>query len=510
MQRDSLLNKEANDLKSYVIRFDVANGNVYLPVKKRIKANNEKGYFKKYVFTKTDGKDGTRSYMIAGRYFKPRVGNFIRLIFEQVPKNIDVDVTAEFIDKNLENASAFQSFLNKSLQSVDSNTTVKSYTPVPTDSTAIKIIDSTKRERSQKVSQLNAEIAGGKQELEITIKDLGAVINDMIPKVKGNQAGKEKEILNRMKTANEALMPRQTDSSSMNIAIEKIKNLSELSVLIEELETISKADRKELDDLNRQVKRLQAILANTEKLRVEIGRMEAVITSLETQKLELQAAHDTKIKAIYDSLNARRTIVVQPFQVSNNDLTLLNIIYTNTDSKKQVSRDIVLKNRAGFKLDFSTGFIGTGLRDENYRLIPAPGAGNDSSVLINDDKGRFAIGFGLLAHAYVRSGERINVAINTGIMLNGSNQTVNYIAGLSVPLGLEQRFIISGGAAFGKIKRLTAGYATGVSYPSSILNLSAGVPYTEKWSSSWYIGVSYNLSAALGNSRKVVVAGPQR
>jgi hypothetical protein len=213
---------------------------------------------------------------------------------------------------------------------------------------------------------------------------------------------------------------------------------------------------------------------------------------------------------IRDSIYERRNIYIQPVQVANTDLTVINVEYKKGENT--VRRTILLKNRAGFKLDFSTGFIGTGLRDYNYRLYTR----NDSSAIIQDDRGSFTIGFAFMAHAYVRTGSRFNVTLTSGFAINGSNQTVNYLLGASLPFGMEQRFILSGGVIFGKVKQLSEGYRIIPDrnvIPSSGYNdffyagLNNGtVPLTERWQSSYFIGISYNFGTLVGGSRRTIVA----
>ena len=82
---------------------------------------------------------------------------------------------------------------------------------------------------------------------------------------------------------------------------------------------------------------------------------------------------------------------------------------------------------------------------------------------------------------------------------------------------MEQRFILSGGAIFGKVKQLESGYQairdrdinpSTVNDPNLYYkNLTnSGVPLIDKWASSFFIGVSYNLGTIAGGSRRTIVA----
>jgi hypothetical protein len=537
----------ANHLRQYIIRFDVANGNIYVPVKKKMFDLQKNGrYFKRIPFlykkdsvvvtgidkiVRTikfeDGKQVEKidtvykkrivrkpageKYLEAGKFFKPKVGSFIRLIFENVPKGMDVAVRAEFVDKNLENAATFDGFLNRYLASVDS--------AVGKDAAAFakleKLQQAAKAESELQQKILEKQQAQGKKELERNIelvnekfsaanKEIAAVsVNRRLVPVDLNK------VTRLLKKAGE-YVSSLPNSMFADSAIGKVPDTLRLKYLNPALQNLQATQ----DRINANGRSYNDLVAQFNTL---IWKSDSVYNITKQQfdsvykvRMTVQAHCDTlemQLAALRDSINYRGTIYIQPIQVVNSDITLLKIIYRKDDkAQNDVYREVMLKNRYGFKLDFSTGFIGTGLRDENYRLVPTPGTVRDTSTIVEDPKGSFAIGFAIMTHAYVRTGERVNLALNTGLMLNSSNQTINYLAGLSLPLGLEQRLVISGGWAFGKVKRLTTGFEPDKPYPASQLNLSAGVPYTEKWRSSYYFGVSYNLSGLTSSQRKVVVA----
>lgn len=532
-ETDSIVNQQ----RQYIIRFDVANGNIYVPVKKKISSSiDKKSYFKKIPFAymkDSIGKvlhhvikytDSTKKpdsvwvhkvirqgeekkYLTAGKFYKPKVGSFMRLVFENVPKNMDVGVNVEFLDKNLENASTAQGYLNKfgsALDTAVSEETRRLIVKIKNDTVQIVKKDSAnKQQLIDKMEDFNKSA----NEVVNNIQNLSSKLTDNKP---FNDRSKILEGVDNNLQAIKDVIAKIHIRDSINPGIDS-------AVLNNVSQQVNKLIDKISESANNNAITVKGLKADKDSLRslaLKLSGNVTVIKELQNKMIafhferdSLRKIYDSTILAIYDSIYSRRTIYIQPIQISNNDLTLLRIVY-HKDNKPEndISREIMLKNRYGFKLDFSTGFIGTGLKDDNYRVIPSPNTVRDTAQLQKDSKGAFAIGFALLAHAYVRTGERVNVAINTGLMLNGSNQTLNYLTGGSLALGLEQRFIISGGVAYGKVKRLTDGFAIDKQYPSNVLNLSSGVPYTERWQKSWYIGVSYNISSLTAASHRVVVA----
>jgi hypothetical protein len=529
----------ANHQKQYIIRFDVANGNIYMPVKK-ITRTNKDGYKRLPFIAKEDSVGeskieriiktfdakgvlikadtvyqkeilktrGTLKYLQAGKFFKPKVGSFIRMIFENVPKGMDVSVSAEFLDKNLENASAFQGYLNSYAGALDTGVNRDVRKLIEDTAKKVKIakqvdattssIDSTIKDLQKKTNTFKSTLDGIQKDLKPLISNTkdGQTLAAIVPSVNELQGH-----INELKNFKIAVDSTENTNAAFNNKIQQM--LSVCKVITDK--AIFNGDTVAV--LKEKLRLMTKQLAAIDSSKNVFTDLSTSLKILQKQSDSVTKHYDSTITAIYDSIYKRRTIYIQPIQVANNDITLLKVTYRKDDkAQNDINREILLKNKYGFKLDFSTGFIGTGLKDDNYRLVPTPGTSKDTTSIKDDSKGKFAVGFAILAHAYFRTGERINFALNTGLMLNSSNQTVNYLAGLSLPLGLEQRLVISGGVAFGKVKRLTDGFETEKPYPASQLNLSAGVPYTEKWQNSWYIGVSYNLSALASSSHKVVIA----
>lgn len=179
-----------------------------------------------------------------------------------------------------------------------------------------------------------------------------------------------------------------------------------------------------------------------------------------------------------------------PVKIENFDSTEFVVVIDNDKSKDEETIKIPFRNRKGFKLDFSTGFLVSGLYDENYSIRPN---GSDNVQLKEEFKNKLNLGITLLAHAYCRGTRFINPAITSGLSINLNTQTLNYVLGGSLLLGEDQRFIISLGAVLGKVKALPNYYKKDINIPTTELPETSAVPLVDKLKLSWFVGITYNL-----------------
>ncbi len=202
-----------------------------------------------------------------------------------------------------------------------------------------------------------------------------------------------------------------------------------------------------------------------------------------------------------DSSKVGKSVTYFPIQVPNKDLVYFHI-EAFKNGVKQYERPFSLQTRFGFKIDFSAGFLATGLRDRNYFLRPVQdttfalvdGMVSDSLIVTTknqigeEDNGSFIVGAGILAHFYTRFLPRFNPAFSMGFMFN-QNGNLNYLAGGSIIFGEEQRWIINGGLAVGEVRRLSNLFSEEELIDSNITEL----PLVDEWATSWYLGASYNF-----------------
>lgn len=508
----------ANLQKQYIIRIDVANGNVLLPYKKKLVTDSDTAAdFRRTVmdfknqnkqFTIDTNKRMGKTYLVSRRMYSPKVGGMVRIIYENVPQNYDVTTSVEMNNKNLEYAGLAQNYLNAQNEAfkkrIDGDTMVKNAV-IKNDIDAKKYNDSLSKARDT----LKGQIKTVTESLHQVIDFIGDTLLVSLLQVNDNKKGSDlKNKLNLSKLVNDWKNDLLLHQFSFDTALGKefkeimINATAAFSSKLNDAINVKLLGSDEVYKIiKKAVKELKDNTASeTEKIKTQIDTM------YENQR---KIADSLRLKLYYtqDSLlNYTRpiTITPQPFQVYNTDVT--HIVYSikkgNADNAKVETREIILKNKGGFKLDFSTGIIGTGLVDDNFKVV-ADSANATTASLVNENKGNFTVGFGLFTHAYIRSGGRINFALSAGLMVNSSNQNINYTTGLSIPLGLEERLIFNAGIVYGKVKRLAAGYTENSSTQNRILLTanSGNVATVEKWDNSWYMGISFNIASINGNNK---------
>lgn len=173
-------------------------------------------------------------------------------------------------------------------------------------------------------------------------------------------------------------------------------------------------------------------------------------------------------------------------QVPDKDKSILKITrYDNAGKIKLEERSYFFRNKGGIKFDVSSGFFVTSLRDENFALKSTSAT---TKQIIKENNGSIRTGIGLLAHLHYRSQSWSTVGITGGFEIN-NDAKVGYLAGLSWFIGHDRKFILSGGAVFGKVKRISEVYKVGEEVSSEV-NV---VPTTEIWKHGLFGSLTYNF-----------------
>lgn len=244
-------------------------------------------------------------------------------------------------------------------------------------------------------------------------------------------------------------------------------------------------------------------IAKAKKALENISWQTYLIKNLKDNINEKLAFRDTMIYDLSTKVKDTATYSLPIVQIENYDFTEFQI--NVTDTTRSATPEVIklpFRNKKGFKLDFSTGFALSGLGNKSYSIVESERSG---FLQIKEDDERFSrlsMGISLLAHAYFRNASFVNTGITSGLTVNISNQSLNYVLGGSLLLGEDQRFIISAGAIFGKTEQLKSYYKINTDISTDKLLLDQPVPVIQKFSPSVFFGVSYNLGIA-GSSKKI-------
>jgi len=173
-------------------------------------------------------------------------------------------------------------------------------------------------------------------------------------------------------------------------------------------------------------------------------------------------------------------------QVPDKDKSIVKITRYKPDGKTKLEeRSYFFRNRGGLKFDVSSGFFVSNLRDETYGLKTV---NTESKQIVLENNRDMRVGIGLLAHLHIRSQKKWSTGLTSGFEVN-NDAKIGFLAGGSLLFGYDRKFIKSGGAAFGKVKRISNLYKVGENVPSSVNE----VPTVEIWKAGWFVALTYNF-----------------
>ena len=253
----------------------------------------------------------------------------------------------------------------------------------------------------------------------------------------------------------------------------------------------SKEKREAINDIEWQ-KKLVNIAQKNWKQQLEVR--EKIIDSLSNEITSLTLDLLNKTEELKKVGKKENSYIFPPFKVENYDFTEFNITITDkTDITKPTETEFnfPFKNKGGFKLDFSTGILATGLYSPSYKLYTI-----GSKAQIKEEANptsKFNTGIALMAHAYTRTGKYINLGVGSGFSYNLNSQNLNYLLGGSLLWGEEQRFITTIGLNIGKVKELSNYYEVNKEYDSTEFTPNAEVPTVDVLKASWFLSITYNL-----------------
>lgn len=176
------------------------------------------------------------------------------------------------------------------------------------------------------------------------------------------------------------------------------------------------------------------------------------------------------IKNVDDLIAALKALEsVQPLayttlRAKNRDFIEIKYIDANNVESKPEN----IRMSGGVKIDFSGGFVLTGLRDYSYALKEAvvqytPVGANaqrdtTGNVIIKEEEGKNQVGVCMLSHFYPRISSHYNIGGTVGLMTS-TNLNLRVMLGGSVMIsslfGSNNRISFSGGVVWGKVNRLS-------------------------------------------------------
>jgi hypothetical protein len=399
-----------------------------------------------------------------GRIKDLKVGQILQVSILNLPSTYKVSGETVFENDKMEGSSIFNGLINKGLEDKkddNSGTTPKSDS-INTKNALKDIINSNSKNT---ISQNNFPSK--------EYKDNGT--NDI-------------EISNARKY--------RTNIDSIKYALANWNTINFLNDLKKNLTT----NEKEALNMKSKYSSLEDAIIDLKEQRRLIEYAQENINDLKNRKDNLIK----KYAAISDTIRAKTIISsitknLIGVQVINRDYS--NVKIEIKDSQNRIVNIIPLSfnNRNGFKLDFSTGFFNIFQKITTYEKLNATSFQNGINTTVDSvfeikelNKGTNNLSIGILAHGYCRSRSYISPGAAFGFSYTLETKQLNILAGGSLLLGKEQRFILNAGIAFSKVKELTL-YKVGVPYDKSFLNNTTDLKLSEKMKGSLFVGITYNL-----------------
>jgi len=158
--------------------------------------------------------------------------------------------------------------------------------------------------------------------------------------------------------------------------------------------------------------------------------------------------------------------------------------------------------KGGLKIDVSAGAFITSLVDGKYTISTKTSSdGQDYQTITQDNPGRFQYGFGSTLNVSPRLGlSWIKPSINLGVLFT-SEQKFQFLAGLGVALGKNQRIVFQGGLSMGAITSIANDFkADGESRYN--LGEATAPPTQEKFKFGHFFAVTYNFGKTKSQNDK--------
>jgi hypothetical protein len=253
--------------------------------------------------------------------------------------------------------------------------------------------------------------------------------------------------------------------------------------------------------------RFKTTAANADQLAGQLSNLiEKEISETDIKDKALKSA-ELIVNAL-KSLETVKPIAYTTLRAKNRDY--IEIKYS--DGNNVLSKPENIRMAGGMKIDFSGGFVLTGLKDYSYALkdITVQYTPEGSTVLrdttgnviVQEDEGNNQVGVGILTHFYPRLSSHYNIGGTVGLMTS-TNLNLRLMLGGSVMFsslfGSNNRVSFSGGVVWGKVKRLSVQHQDYFNQPRAINELpnfynqaSAPTPI-DRNEQSWFFAITMNF-----------------
>lgn len=235
--------------------------------------------------------------------------------------------------------------------------------------------------------------------------------------------------------------------------------------------------RGELVAQNVTYNKLKSMLSNLSKTSnttsLNLDKVEELYTSLEASSFE--QTYDYEIEA--DKVNLELNFIQSEFadaQDKDNSQTVIK------------KRNLKMYSKGGFKINTSVAFTlnNFGSTSKDYFI-------DQNGVIGADANEHFVPNLSTMVNFYPVIGENFNIGGSFGVSIpiSGDVSGINFLLGPSIFLGSKSRLSLSGGAAYGPVKKLTNGFKVG-----DTTELNDIDSFTKDvYEFGYYLGISFSL-----------------
>lgn len=267
------------------------------------------------------------------------------------------------------------------------------------------------------------------------------------------------------------------DASSLTFKISDIKN--EMDQMVTDTKTVT---RGELIGQNVTYSSMEKLIANLKEssnwTTENLTKIEELYTALEASSFE--QTYDYEITA--DKVNLELQFVQSDFTnkfEDNNDTGAASLATLKT-------RHVKLLAKGGFKVNTSVALTLNNFKSKSYDYFI-----DDNGLIGSEANNYFTPNLSTMINFYPVIGEHINFGGSFGVSIpiSDSINGINYLFGPSLILGSKSRIALSGGLAYGPVKKLTNGLNVGDTTLFNDVN-----SFTKNvYEFGFYFGISFSI-----------------
>ena len=227
---------------------------------------------------------------------------------------------------------------------------------------------------------------------------------------------------------------------------------------------------------------------------IAFTNLKSMLTSLENST-HTSASKLSKVEDMYSSLEASSFEQTYDYEISSDKVNIelkflqseFSDSYDDDDTETTLkTRNLKLFSKGGFKINTSIAFTLNNYKSKSKNFYI-----DDSGLVGAEDNTHFIPNLSTMINFYPVIGENINIGASFGLSIPVSDDVkgVNYLFGPSIFLGNKSRLALSGGVAYGPVKKLTNGIEVGdTTFFNDVDSFTKNV-----YEFGYYFGISFSI-----------------